>query len=69
MLEMSIETNSSLHVGCRETKVMYVDNLVILASLLVKLLVPDGSTIRVAVGREFPVYSLIKFFLLSLGVL
>jgi len=41
----------------------------ILASLLIKLLVPDGSTIFVAVGMEFPVYSPIKFFFLSLVVL
>jgi hypothetical protein len=60
--------NSSLHIECRETK-GDIDNLVILVSLLVKLLVTDGSTIRVADGMEFPVYCAIKFFFLSLGVL
>jgi hypothetical protein len=44
-----------------------VDNLVILASLLVSLPVPDGSTIVVADGTEFPVFPLSKFFFLSLG--
>jgi hypothetical protein len=40
-----------------------------LATLLITLLVPDGSTIFVAVGMKFPVYSPIKFFFLLLVVL
>jgi hypothetical protein len=48
---------------------MDVDNLMILASLLIKLLVPDGSTFLVAVKMEFPVYFPIKFFFFSLVAL